>query len=787
MRFYLVCYIVHRFEKINDNLIMSFKHHTNRYQTKAQEAIKENVYKKKNKNDPYLENIDKFFNLFIDETIDDKTTTFGQIKEKVFQWIDQTYFEKAVQFCNLFRLGVIDDKTIFSEIKSQIFSIISEEKIKDIVKYLKDKTIDETELRWEYYLKISNASIKMLRPLACAIDFRSDDPHHPVIAAFHFIKGKINKNESLTQVKEEDFPKEFIPEKLKLYLYTFEETKISETEKTITKKFNARKYEFLVYLKLAECLELEEIYVNNSMSFKSFQSYFISDDVWDNKKDQLIADLNNPLLTKPIEDHLNELENILEPLFVDVNEGIKSGKNKDIKMKKGSKKWTLPYKAQKKNIHDPLFDELPHVNLSKILRFVDEAYQFRDDFEHIKPYYSKSKADVNALYAVLSALGMGYGLYQMSESSDIQYFKLDSTKNNFIRLENLEKVNNKLASLIEKMPIFKYLNIMNIIWLSIDGKKFKTKHKHIMARYSQKYYGTYGRGIVSLSMIVNYVCIGSKVISAHDYEGHFLFDMIYNNETSIDPQYCSGDTHSINSINFVLLYMIGKNFTPHIKRINHKSQNIYSFKDKNFYKDYLITPYGKINRELIIEEWDNILRIFVSLCRKNITQSIIVNKLNSCSRHNRTKEALMEFNKILMSIHVLNFIHDRDFRQGIRTALNRGEGYHQLMGRLSSINGDKFQGKTELDFRLNNACMRFIGLCVMFYNMSILSKVYELNKEEIDDIKIISPLAFRHINFNGRYEFSLEENPINIMAIITNLDFKNIKKRRQRDPYKMMT
>ena len=41
----------------------------------------------------------------------------------------------------------------------------------------------------------------------------------------------------------------------------------------------------------------------------------------------------------------------------------------------------------------------------------------------------------------------------------------------------------------------------------------------------------------------------------------------------------------------------------------------------------MLKPIRKINTRLIIEEWENLQRIFVSLALKTTTQSIIVGKL----------------------------------------------------------------------------------------------------------------------------------------------------------------
>jgi TnpA family transposase len=90
----------------------------------------------------------------------------------------------------------------------------------------------------------------------------------------------------------------------------------------------------------------------------------------------------------------------------------------------------------------------------------------------------------------------------------------------------------------------------------------------------------------------------------------------------------------------------------------------------------LLKPIRKINPRLIIEEWPNLLRIFVSLALKTTTQSIIVGKLNAYARKNKTRRALWEYDNIIRSLYLLDYIDSPPLRQYVQRALNRGENYH---------------------------------------------------------------------------------------------------------------
>ncbi len=113
-------------------------------------------------------------------------------------------------------------------------------------------------------------------------------------------------------------------------------------------------------------------------------------------------------------------------------------------------------------------------------------------------------------------------------------------------------------------------------------------------------------------------------------------------------------------------------------------ESLYSFKHPSQYdEEMVLKPRRKLNPELVVEEWDNIQRIIVSLALKTTTQHIIVGKLNAFARKNKTRRALWEYDNMIRSLYLLNYIDSPPLRQYVQRALNRGENYHQLRRAVS--------------------------------------------------------------------------------------------------------
>ena len=346
-------------------------------------------------------------------------------------------------------------------------------------------------------------------------------------------------------------------------------------------------------------------------------------------------------------------------------------------------------------------------------------------------------------------------------------------------LENLREANDIISNKIASLKVFNSWNILpDKLLAAVDGQKFETRLDTMQARYSPKYFGL-KKGIVPFSMVLNHVPINCKIIGANEHESHYTYDIIYNNTSDVEPDAVSGDMHSINRVNFAVLDSISKLFMPNFSDPEEQVKSLRSMKPLVLYKDCFIKPTKLANRKLIIEEWENIQRIFVSLAIQESTQATIISKLSSHKRYSRIKIALWEYDSILKSIYLLDFIDDEIMRSQIRKALNRVESYHQLRKAIAKVHSGKFRGQTILENEVWNQCSRLLANSIILYNAIILDKllaecIAQGNIEGINYLNSISPVRWEHINFIGKYVFLQVKSTINIEDIIAQLQ-KNLK------------
>ena len=149
----------------------------------------------------------------------------------------------------------------------------------------------------------------------------------------------------------------------------------------------------------------------------------------------------------------------------------------------------------------------------------------------------------------------------------------------------------------------------------------------------------------------------------------------------------------------------------------------------------------------------------------------------STSYFKTSTDPLYEYNKIFKSTHVLNLINDVNLRKAIRTARNRTEAYHQLQRLIRKVYSGVFTGKKISDNRISAHATRLVANCIVAYNALILNTVYEkrlaegVSKKILEEFARISPLAWHHLFFTGRYSFkSTNKMAIDVAAMADMLE-----------------
>jgi len=489
---YVLCFAFHRHQRVHDHLLTCFLHKVKQYGDEAKAMAKERISAQRT--------------------------------------ADQRDLPKAGAVLKLFTTEQVDAATPFSAVQARAFAILDRPRLDRVAAHLaKAAAFDETALHWEHVDKLAPQFKRHLRPLLLAVEIAAAQPETPLLAAIAFLKMAFAKGRPLSKVADGAVPTRCIPKRLRRYLY-------AQTGRG-PRRLLADRYEFWVYRLLRHGLEAGELSCRQSVRFRSFEDDLIPAEEWQQHKESLMATSGLPVLRQPITEHLAALEYQLEERLEAVNQRIASGQNTHFQITRRSPtlRWTLAYPRSSDPVNHPLFDLLPQRDIASVMHFVESHCPFLHVFDHLLPRYTKQGANNRVLCASLVAWGTNTGLGRMGETSDIGFQALQRASDDFVRLETLGPANDCITNGIVALPITGHYDLGGLAHSSSDGQKFETRRPTFNARYGPKYFGL-KKGIVAYTLVINHIPVNARIIGAHEHESHYVFDLLFNNTTTLRPE-----------------------------------------------------------------------------------------------------------------------------------------------------------------------------------------------------------------------------------------------------------
>jgi TnpA family transposase len=594
------------------------------------------------------------------------------------------------------------------------------------------------------------------------LEFESRISEDPLLKAIEWMQDLFLKKQVLTKQKIENIPTDFIANPIKKYIQV-------ENDKNEVSYLMDR-YEILVYKQMIQQIETGALHIKGSIRYRPFSEDLVSLE----KQEEVLKNLDIPCFKKPFSDQIDSLLKELDTLWTTFDTRLKQGDLKHIKYDTVKEEiiWIKP-KEIREAPQESLYGKIPMRDLSEVLRFVNHQTDFMSAFVPLQPRYVKQKYDVNHLIAVLMSNAANIGHYKMAKISDIPYHKLESTYQQYMRLLTLRAANTTIINKLTQLPIFPYYTFDDdILFGSLDGQKFEALTPTAKARNSKKYFKK-GRGVVAYTLLSNHVPLMNELIGAHEHESYFSFDVWYGNTSLIQPTVITGDMHSINKANFAIFYWFGGDFRPRFTNLKRELKKVCGTNNTSLYNSFWVKPSHTINKQLIFDEKNNIDRIIATLGLKEISQSVLIQKLCALPHNNSTRNAIFEYDKLIRSIYTLKCILDPTILENVQRSQNRVESYHGLRAAIAKTTGRKaLLGRTDLEMEISNECGRLIANAIIYYNASIQSRLLERSPKSRKIMKFLkksSPVAWGHIHFTGHFVFYNDKESIDIDEIIENI------------------
>jgi TnpA family transposase len=169
-----------------------------------------------------------------------------------------------------------------------------------------------------------------------------------------------------------------------------------------------------------------------------------------------------------------------------------------------------------------------------------------------------------------------------------------------------------------------------------------------------------------------------------------------------------------------------------------------------------------INTRLIIENWDDLLRVAGSLKLGKLSASDLMRTLQASK--NALAKAVAEVGRISKTLYLLHYIDDAAYRRRILIQLLRGERRHRLARAVFHGQKGELRQKYQAGQEDQLGALGLVVNMIVLWNTMYMNKAIEYLKAnglEIrdKDIQRLTPLGFDHIRLLGRYDFTLRAKP----------------------------
>ena len=414
---------------------------------------------------------------------------------------------------------------------------------------------------------------------------------------------------------------------------------------------------------------------------------------------------------------------------------------------------------------------LPRVRIEDLLQDVDEWCGFTHAFQPLGGYQPRGADPHRSLLATLIAHGTNLGLAAMSQSVDsLTAETLQDTSRWFLRDATLKAANTILVNHHHGLKL-------SGIWgdgrrSSSDGQRFAVERDSLLASFYPRYFGYYDRALALYTHTSDQHSVyATQAISCAPREAGYVLGGILDNDTVLAIREHTSDTHGFTEHLFGLCALLGITFMPRLKDL---PDQVLSRIDRD--ADYgALQPLlrGRINVELIIEQWDQLVRLAASLKDRLTPAHVVMQRLVNANASDRLAGALSQLGRLMKTLHILRYIHEEPLRDAIQLQLNRGEFRHILAKWLFFANQGGFRSGDYEEVMNKASCLSLLSNAVLIWNTVHIARIVDQLRaagQEVkeEDLARVSPLAHAHVIPNGSYFQSprrrAEATPEPIMA-----------------------
>lgn len=410
-------------------------------------------------------------------------------------------------------------------------------------------------------------------------------------------------------------------------------------------------------------------------------------------------------------------------------------------------------------LQSTIMNRLPTRNLLDVLTNLEHWVKFTRHFGPISGSDPKLKRAAERYLLTIFALGCNLGPNQAARhlAGDVTPHMLSFVNRRHMTVENLDAAIRDLNELHLRLDLSK-------LWgdgksVAADGTQYDFYEQNLLAGFHFRYRKM---GAVAYRHVANnYIAVFRHFIAPGIWEAIYVIEGLLKAQLSVEADTVYSDTQGQSAAVFAFTYLLGINLMPRIR--NWKDLVLHRADKKTRYKhiDRLFTE--TTDWDLIESEWQNMMRIALSIQHGRIASPLLLKKLSAKNGRSRLFAAVREMGGAVRTVFLLKWISDIKMRQEVTGETNKMESYNGFAKWLS-FGGDVIPQNDPEEQQKRLRYNDLIAAAVILQNTVDMMRVIQTLVAEGHDVKaedlaFLSPYITSGLKRFGDYHLNLKRTP----------------------------
>lgn len=564
-------------------------------------------------------------------------------------------------------------------------------------------------------------------------------------------------NASNLRTVDVDVPDAFVPTRWQPYLDNARQA----GDRVAFKRY----WELCVLYALRQGLRSGEIWVRHSRRHANPATFLIPPHDWDHQRADMLTRLRQPDTWHRRLDHIDT--GIADQL--DLLDQMLATEDGPIRLDRDGRLRLTPLAAE--DLPDYVDGErtrlsgrLPLLHLPELLTQTDNQAHFTRELTHASGAAPRTDATRHRqlLFAAVMAQACNLGTTRMAALSGIPTDTLEHYTRWYLREDTLTAANNAIINTHHRLPLA-------AVWgggtlSSSDGLRLPMEGKSITARTLKGYF--VDEGITSyLHVSDQHATYGTQIIVSTDRDATYTLDEILGNTTELAINEHTVDTHGQTLATFALFDLCGYRLSPRIAKLTRRQ--LWRPHPPGHYRPWphagpLLAHHANI--DVIGRHYDDLLRIAGSLREGTVSAALLITRLQAGARQHPLSKALIEYGKLIRTLHSLRWFTDEAFRRRIGRQLNKGEALNDLRRQIAFAHGQRIWHRHHDDQTMQAHCLTLVTNACILSTTTYLQHAIDAERAagrtiHDDTMRHVSPARWQHLNFYGTYNFDTSDIP----------------------------